>query len=471
MHKTILIKKKLPFVYLGNYTKYQLDHVLKQCFRDALHISEDKAHVVVVPPVINAGRTNIKPGSNFEFCLFDIRFRGPWIVGKMPSLLQLLQDRLLESLLWTRTQILYILDDPSLRVVVSKIESGYNYAMTREMIFASAFVESFPPRKNSQMNDSSVGFLLELLLQARKDDLEKMKIYKYEYIQSTKNLISKNFFIRQVVVAADVQIQTSQALCELIKDSSARTNYKRKHEQLTQELEYELLQFKNSYSTNSGFDNVEANFFLKKLSDWKKPNNLLTELLTVQNNQYGYLEKMCNTTLELGNSYEANGQVLDTELGSARDFARELLLPLDYFIERSAREPIEIPLFPQISKLTVDEYDQLIKQQKSEYAKLALKKTHPNAVSEKKYLRDLIVSRSVLDDINAVRGYLKNLKNKDTSEFPNVPETKDTSEFPNVPARKTSDEDRLARLQGNQSPNVPPIQGNQPTNVPPIQNN
>lgn len=73
--------KNLPFIYLNNYAKFQLDHVLKKSFRDALHIPEDKAHVVVVPPFLNADRTNKKPA--FQFSLFDFRIPGPWMVGKI----------------------------------------------------------------------------------------------------------------------------------------------------------------------------------------------------------------------------------------------------------------------------------------------------------------------------------------------------------------------------------------------------
>ena len=277
--------------------------------------------------------------------------------------MQQIQNKLFESLIWTRTKIINELKDPALLVIVDKIENGYNYAITREMLFARAFVEKFSPITNSQMDNSSVRFLLELLLQARKDDLQKMISYKNEYIQSTNQLISKNFFIRQVVVAAEIQVCTAQALCELLSNHSSQMNYKTKHEQLTRELKYELEQFINSYSTSSNFDIQEANGFLKRLDETKITSPEVDQLTSIENNEYKNLENRCNQILQLGNSYASNGRILDISLGAARDFAKQFQLPLTRVIEQSERKPVETPIFPPLSKLTPAEYDKLIQEQ------------------------------------------------------------------------------------------------------------
>lgn len=68
---------KAPFIYLGNYKGYELDHVLKLVFRNAFNISPGKKHVVVIPPTskFNANWTNKQ--SEYEYSLFDIRVPGP----------------------------------------------------------------------------------------------------------------------------------------------------------------------------------------------------------------------------------------------------------------------------------------------------------------------------------------------------------------------------------------------------------
>lgn len=85
------------------------------------------------------------------------------------------------------------------------------------------------------------------------------------------------------------------------------------------------------------------------------------------------------------------------------------------------------------------------------------------------------MSRSIVDNRDNVRKYLQK---KNTSQFPSVParqtsdeerlarlqgdQSRQDDEFPSVPTRKTSDQERLARLLGNQSRQntVPPIQNN-----------
>lgn len=438
----------VPFIYSGNYANYELDHVLKQCFRDAFHISEDKAYVVVVPPPLNGPRTNIAP--KYEFTQFDYRFSGSWDAKEMPQLFELLRVRLWESLLWTREMVLYKLNDPLLKLVIVKLEKGYNYAATREMFFIQDnFIDQFKNRDISIMNrDSYFGFLNELLLQARIADLEYMKKYRLEYIQSANNLISKNFFIRQIVIAADVQIRTSQALCELITKASAKHNYIRKHDQLTQDLQYELKTFinSNSSSSSSSFNLREAQKFLTDLSNSNTKNFFLTKLLTVKNNQYLNLKDICNQVLQLGNSYTANGKILDLNLNAAKDFAKQLGEPKGRYLEQPKQEPVEQLLFPDLSTLSSSEYNEVIKREPSKYAKTALQKTAPWAVTPQQYENELLFSNSF-----SIQKMQEEMQSGITQDEP----VTDTSDLPSVPRRKTSDEDRLERLKATNLPSVP----------------
>ena len=174
--KRVFTELKAPFIYLGNQKEYELDHVLKQCFRDAFNISEEKAHVVVVPPRINAERTNKVP--KYEYSLFDIRVTPPWIANKMPSLFKLIRDRLWDSMLWTRNAVLLEfvdLDDSLVKVILDKIENGYNHAMTFELVFVQDFINNLPAGRKSINHDSCLAFLQEMLLQGRVNDLQKMK--------------------------------------------------------------------------------------------------------------------------------------------------------------------------------------------------------------------------------------------------------------------------------------------------------
>lgn len=265
----------------------------------------------------------------------------------MPSLFQLIQSRLWDSILWTRNAVLSEfseLDDSSVKLILYKLEDGYNYAITRELLFVQDFLNTLPGEKKLINNqDFCLAFLQEMLLQARVDDLKTMKNYKLEYINSSNKLISKNFFIHQVVTAADVQIRTSQALCEFMKNFSCKMIYKKKHNQFTEELKYEISQFIDSYSAKTNFDKVEAQGFLKQLSDSKNPNNMLTGLVTVTNNQYENLKAMCNRILRLGDSYGSNGKILDLTINSASEFAKTSNQPYDRYLDTYIPELTELP--------------------------------------------------------------------------------------------------------------------------------
>ena len=436
----------IPFIYSGNYAEYQLDHVSKQCFRDAFHISEDKAYVVVVPPPLNGPRTNIAP--KYEFSQFDYRFSGSWDAKEMPQLFELLKVRLWESLLWTREMVLYKLNDPLLKLVIVKLEKGYNYAATREMFFIQDnFIDKFKNRDISIMNrDSYFGFLNELLLQARVEDFDAMKKYKLEYIQSANNLVSKNFFIRQVVLAADMQIRTAQALSELITKASAKHSYMKRHDQLTQDLQYELQTFINSNATVSSFNLPEAETFLTDLSNSKTKNFLVKKLLTLKNNKYVYLKEMCNEILQLGNSYTDNGKILDLTLNAAKDFAKQVGQPKGRYLEQPKQELVEQLLFPDLSTLSSSEYSEIIKKEPSQYAKMALKKTAPWAVSPQQYEDELLFSNSF-----SMQKMQEEMQSGITQEEP----VSDSSDLPSVPRRQTSDQERLERLKANDLPSVP----------------
>ena len=447
--KRVFKKLGVPFVYLGDYTdkEYNLDHVLKECFRDAFNLPHDKSQAVVVPPFLNAERTN-KQVNDFEYSLSDFRLKGPWVVNDMPALNAMLYERMLDSIAWTRNKILSAVDpsNSQLQSVLDQIELGYNAGLSKELTtIQNTFLKNFASEKNWIKNaNGCFAFLHEMLLQGRQSDLQDMKHYKLEYLNPTTSTISKNFFIRQVVTATDIQIRTAQALSELMSDSSVQRNYKTKHEQLTQELKYELEQFVNSYSTNSDFDIQEANGFLKQLSETKIRSPQVDELVSIQNNRYINLENMCNKILQLGNSYKSSGKVLDTTIGAANDFAKISKKKRAELFEKFT-EKSEVKLFPLLSELSDKEYAALAKQANG-YAQYVLKKTASNAVSAEKYQTELTNSESIVNqlDLEQVLSTINNLmKNSDRAEFPTVP------------PRKTSDEERFNKLLGFQSQNAP----------------
>lgn len=103
--------------------------------------------------------------------------------------------------------------------------------------------------------------------------------------------------------------------------------------------------------------------------------------MTVKNNQYLNLKDICNQVLQLGNSYTANGKILDLNLNAAKDFAKQRGEPKGRYLEQPKQEPAEQLLFPDLSTLSSSEYNEVIKREPSKYAKTALQKTAPWAVT------------------------------------------------------------------------------------------
>lgn len=157
-----------------------------------------------------------------------------------------------------------------------------------------------------------------------------------------------------------------------MKDSFYQMNYKKKYEQLTRELKYELSQFINFYSTSSNFDTAETKCFLKQFYESKNRFIMLDKLVSVKNNQYKDLEQMCNQTLKIVNSYTSNGKILYLSIGFAVDFAKKSNTNREDLFEKSTEKPA-VKLFPVLAELSDTEYATLT-QQSSGYAKSALKK-------------------------------------------------------------------------------------------------
>lgn len=434
----------------------------------------------MVPAFLNGPRTNSRPP--YDFSLFDFRIQGPWIEKKMPSLFQVLETRLWESILWTRQRILAGNEKPEvlLKLVLDSIEDGYNRAITEEMrsiqnIFLNPL--NFGSPKLITNADSCFAFLNQMLLQGRENDLLAVKNHKLEYTKlSNKRIISKNFFIRQAVTGAIIQIEVSQAFADLIKSPTYKNHFIKRHAHLTEELKYELQQFVESYKTNSNFDVKQAEEFLKKLTEAEKQADW--EYLTTpssKNGSYARLENICNEVLRLGDSYGNNGQILDLTIGSAETLATRANKPKNFNIEESLISK-EKNLFPTLSNLSPTEYRKLIKQQTSPYAKKLLTQSFPKNVTQNQYNsekrdfnRNFENEDSITFDFYEPNDSKKTLVQKplqkntitqnkieekvNTDEWP-IEEEVNTDEWPKVPARKTSDDERLKRLTTT-FPNVP----------------
>lgn len=159
----------------------------------------------------------------------------------MPSLLSLIENRLWESILWTRQRIFSGSEKPELllHLALETVQEGYTKAITKEMILIQIhFLDPLASGSSKLIRnqDSCFAFLNELLLRARLNDLNKLKFSKLEYTKLySKNVISKDIFVRQAVTGAIEQIKVSKAFSQLIKSRACKNAFNKRHEYLIQQ--------------------------------------------------------------------------------------------------------------------------------------------------------------------------------------------------------------------------------------------
>lgn len=413
--KNEMEKFGVPFKLLGD-CEVEIDHVLKKPFRDAFGLDRKQAYAVIVPSILNAERTNTRV---VDYALFDFRWKAPWNLDKCKNLSKFVKTRLWESLLWTRQKVSQFEDRNTIyKIILTPLEQGYDKAMALEL--QSINSNFLIPNKLIRNDDSMLAFLNQMLLEGRRNDLINFQNHMLEYnnIQE-RNIISKNFAIQQAVAGCIEQIRVAQNLNDLIHSSNYKNKSIKKHSQLTQELEWCVQGIIESNRSKENFDAKAAGAALGNLKKEKKIKvkysiNKLTET--------------CNETLQLGDSYSTNGQVLDLCIMSAQELAKLEKKSKNFYLEKTIIQQ-EPSLFPSPSTLDEQDYRMLLESQESTYAKKVLKNTSPYNLNSNQ------------EEDNSTFYGLERAYQPFRSSNP-----EGENEFPDVPRRKTSNEDRLKRL-------------------------
>lgn len=273
------------------------------------------------------------------------------------------------------------------------------------------------PNQLIKNKDSTFAYLNSILLDARKADLIMLKNHfsKYEYLYE-KNIISKDFAIDQAVFAAIKQIKIANNFAHLIESQKYKHQSVNLRIYLVQELNYLIKQVIDSNRSNKNFDVSPAEKSLAYLNG----NTHKTEKYTLN-----ALEDLCNNTLQLGNSYSLNRQILDLRTSSAISQAKRQNKPLDFYLEKVSSQ-VQENYFPIPSLLSNIECQQLIKQEKSSYAKNLLKKTSTKNSTDPAFLSKIL---------NELSAKLKQ-NESDNEEISSADETFSTSAFSKPAALK-----------------------------------
>jgi hypothetical protein len=415
----------VPFKYLGDAPP-EIDHVLKEPFREALGLKRETSYAVIVPGSLNSARTNTKPP--VEFSLFDFRYNESWEKDRCQSFIELLDLRLFESLLWTLTTVINSANNSNQHVynlVLDSIEQGYSKAINLEInSIQKCFLEANHLTTNI---DSILAFLDKILLQARKNDFLKLQRHFLE-----DNKIRKSFAIRQAIAGASLQIRVAEDFNFLIDSQRYKNFSKEEHNRLTKDLETFMNNIIETNRNDKMFDVEQAKNSLRQLQKIQKNSFQLprTEFSVVD------LKTTCNDVLRLGDSYSNNGQVLDLTIAGAKQIAINENKPLyAYIIETSVekeKHDNENFLLPLLRSLSAEGDRRLIENAPSKYSKLILEQTY-SINNEKDRTEDSVFDQEYLDEFYSDQ---------------DIP----IDDLPSAPTRNTSDEERLARLGPSQIP-------------------
>lgn len=380
----------VPFCILGQYD-VEVDHVLKKPFRDALSLNDKNSYAVIVPAILNAERTNIR--LSLEFAMFDFRIKS-WNWSTFPSLSNFVKTRLWGSLLWTRDKIYNFTNSKDLlfRCMSPFIENGYGNAMAGELkLIESNFINPNGLKENAE---SVLAFFNEQLLQARASDLIDFKLHLSEYNSTKqKNIVSKNFAIKQAVAANVYHIQVGEYFINSINSSKYKHNSINRHIYLTENLKQIIEKIIESDKFKPNFKVEEAKQELLKLVNAKK-TFLKNKMQKINFNQNKEMEEICNNILRLGDSYLRNGRILDLTLSSAKKLALFERKPTDYYIEKTTMVT-EQNIFQVPSALSSEAYKNIANKEDSEFAKQLLKKNFPGNVSEEQFVASLTQARNI----------------------------------------------------------------------------